>query len=345
MSFSSVKVACSAIEHPYRRNGLFLFCNYYRYPGARLLFACMDQRTAHFIEVMLLEIGFIGAGKVGKALGLYFSSHGLNVSGYYSRTYESAKDAAVLTSSTAFNSIKSLADSSNVIFITVPDQALPEIDCEAASAIGELESEPCFIHSSGAFSSDILAELKMAGFEVGSIHPLMSFGDPYASAERLNGTWFTLEGTDKAVSFAGSLLERTGGKFFLIKAEDKPLYHAGASVVSNFLVTLLESGIRLFEATGMDRDDVLHAILPLIDATISNIRKKGTIGALTGPIVRGDYDTVRVHLKAIGERMPSELELYRAMALKTAQMLDGKRLTHGQSEEFIRILEVEADGR
>jgi len=305
----------------------------------------MDQRTAHFIEVMLLKIGFIGAGKVGKALGLYFSSHGLNVSGYYSRTYESARDAAELTSSTTFDSIKSLADSSDIIFITVPDQALAEIDCEAASVIGELKTETCFIQASGAFSSDILSELRKAGCEVGSMHPLMSFGDPSASAEGINGIWFTIEGTDKAVSFAGSLMEKTGGKYFLIKAEDKPLYHAGASVVSNFLVTLLDRGIRLFEATGMDRDDVLHAILPLIDATISNIRKKGTIGALTGPIVRGDYDTVRVHLKAIGERMPSELEFYRAMALKTAQMLDGNRPSHGQSEELMRILEVKTNGR
>lgn len=310
-----------------------------------MLFACMDQRTAHFIEVMLLKIGFIGAGKVGKALGLYFSSHGLNVSGYYSRTYESARDAAELTSSTTFDSIKSLADSSDIIFITVPDQALAEIDCEAASVIGELKTETCFIQASGAFSSDILSELRKAGCEVGSMHPLMSFGDPSASAEGINGIWFTIEGTDKAVSFAGSLMEKTGGKYFLIKAEDKPLYHAGASVVSNFLVTLLDRGIRLFEATGMDRDDVLHAILPLIDATISNIRKKGTIGALTGPIVRGDYDTVRVHLKAIGERMPSELEFYRAMALKTAQMLDGNRPSHGQSEELMRILEVKTNGR
>jgi len=90
----------------------------------------------------------------------------------------------------------------------------------------------------------------------------------------------------------------------------------------------------------MVRAQVFQAIEPLIDATLSNVREKGTIDALTGPIVRGDYDTVRVHLKALEDSLPSEFEFYKAMALKTALMLDGNRLDHEQIEEFKRILEV-----
>ncbi|ETA82136.1 Rossmann-like and DUF2520 domain-containing protein [Youngiibacter fragilis] len=294
-----------------------------------------------------MEIGFIGAGKVGKALGLYFTAHGLNVSGYCSRTEKSAIEAAVLTSSRAFRTLRELADSSDIIFITVPDQALKEVDEEVSAMLDKnvIDCDVTWFHVSGAHSSDILERIRKAGCETGSMHPLQSFGDPYGSAEMLKRSWFTLEGTDKAVMAAKSLLDKTYGKHFLIKAEDKPLYHAGASVVSNFMVTLLESGISLFEAAGMDRNDIFHAIEPLIGSTLSNIREKGTIDALTGPIIRGDYDTVSVHMKSIGEKMPSELESYRAMAYRTVKMLDGKRLTHGQVEEFERILEVRIDGR
>ena len=89
----------------------------------------------------------------------------------------------------------------------------------------------------------------------------------------------------------------------------------------------------------MERDDIFQAITPLVDATLSNIREKGTIDALTGPIVRGDLNTVAAHLKVLGERLPSELDLYKAMALTTTHMLDGKRLTHEQVIQFQRILE------
>lgn len=288
-----------------------------------------------------MKIGFIGAGKVGRALGLYFKSHALDISGYYSRTPESSKEAALLTGSHEHMTFKALAESSDVIFITVPDQALKDIDREAAAMIHEysIKHEITWIHVSGAHPSDCLAEIKTAGCAVGSMHPLQSFGEPVSSAECLSRAWFTLEGTAKAVQTVKTLLDKAGGNYSLIKAENKPLYHAGACVVSNFLVTLLESGIQYFEAVGMERKHIFQAIEPLIEATLYNIRNKGTIDALTGPIVRGDVNTIGVHLQALGEQLPSELDFYKTMALKTAQMLEDKRLTHEQVKEFQRMLE------
>lgn len=290
-----------------------------------------------------MKIGFIGAGKVGKALGFYFKSHGLDISGYYSRTAKSAREAALLTVSHEFATFKALADSSDIVFITVPDQALSEIDGEISALLRErcIKPEITWLHVSGAHASDCLAGIKKAGCAVGSMHPLCSFGEPVSSAAQLSQAWFTIEGTDRAVEAAKTLLDTTGGRYSLIEAENKPLYHAGACVVSNFLVTLLESGIRLFEAAGIERDNIIQAIEPLIDATLANVREKGTIDALTGPIVRGDYNTVSVHLQALGARLPSELGFYKAMAIKTAMMLEDRRLTCEQTEKFQRILEEE----
>ncbi|NLV85599.1 MAG: DUF2520 domain-containing protein [Clostridiales bacterium] len=288
-----------------------------------------------------MKIGFIGAGKVGKALGLYFKNHGLKISGYYSKTAKSAQEAAMLASAQKFDNITDLANSSSIIFITVPDQALEEIDSKALSLINEhcIDTENTWLHVSGAHPSDVLAGLKLAGCAVGCIHPLQSFGEAAESADRLEKAWFTIEGTEKAVQAAKTILDKTGGKYSLIKSENKPLYHAGACVVSNFLVTLIESGIRFFEAAGMKREDIIQAIGPLIEATLANIQEKGPIEALTGPIVRGDLNTINLHLQALEARLPSELDYYKSMSLKTVQMLENKRLTHEQVEKLKQVLE------
>ena len=296
---------------------------------------------------MLLEIGFIGAGKVGKALGLYFNSHGLKISGYYSKTAKSAQEAAMLTASAKFSSIRDLANSSIIIFIAVPDQVLEKLDYEASVLINDhcISNEKTWIHVSGAHPSDILAGLKSAGCAVGSLHPLQSFGDPFDSADRLEKAWFTIEGTEKAIQVSKTILDQTGGKYSLIEAENKPLYHAGACAISNFLVTLLESGIRLFEAAGMKREDIIQAIEPLIDATLSNVREKGPIEALTGPIVRGDFNTINAHMQTLEAKLPCELDFYKSMALKTVQMLENKRLTHEQAAKIVQILEEASHAR
>ncbi|HAH97676.1 MAG TPA: DUF2520 domain-containing protein, partial [Firmicutes bacterium] len=77
----------------------------------------------------------------------------------------------------------------------------------------------------------------------------------------------------------------------------------------------------------------------LIKTTLSNVREKGTIEALTGPIVRGDFNTINDHLQALAAQLPCELDLYKSMALKTVRMLENKRLTPEQAAKIVQILE------
>lgn len=291
---------------------------------------------------VFVNIGFVGAGKVGKALGLYFQRHGLELSGYCSRSAASAAAAAALTGTKAFPDLESLAGASEVIFITVPDLAIGEIDAAAAALIGAgaIPAGQCWIHVSGALPSDCLTGLKAAGAPVGSMHPLQSFGEPAESAERLGNTLFSIEGTEQAADIMRRVLDKTGARVSEMTAAQKPLYHAGACVVSNYLVTLLESGIRFFEAAGIDRENVFDAIRPLIDSTLSNIREKGTVDALTGPIARGDYNTLNIHLQALERQLPSETAFYRVMAEKTIEMIAGKRLTKQQEQNLLKTLEA-----
>ena len=285
-----------------------------------------------------MKIGFIGAGKVGRALGVYFKNHGLEVAGYISRSRNSAEEAAKITGTKAYPSMEALQEEADVIFITTPDGAIAEVAGEAAAKL----RAPCgttWIHASGAFGSDRLSALSAMGCPVGSMHPLQSFGEPLASAEKLEKTFFSIEGGEKGLEVIKSILEKTGGRYNLISTEHKPLYHAGACVISNYLVTLLDSGMRYMEAAGMDRRSLYQAIEPLIEGTLENISRADTVSALTGPIARGDMDTLKAHLDEIEKDLPGELALYQMLAVKTAEMIRDKRLTGEKSEAIEKLME------
>jgi predicted short-subunit dehydrogenase-like oxidoreductase (DUF2520 family) len=294
-----------------------------------------------------LKIGFIGAGKVGKALGLYWKAYDVQISGYFNKSEVSAQNAAELTKTNFFSSITELVQCSQIIFLTTPDLALEALDEEIAELIQNklIPDNITWIHVSGALSSDCLKNIKASGSPVGSMHPLQSFGAPEKSAERLENTFFNIEGTDEALTQMRSLLEQAKAAYSILTPQQKPLYHAGACVFSNYLVTLLESGIQFFEAAGIPRDDALRAVRPLIEATLNNVTDNGTVAGLTGPIVRGDYNTISIHIQAIKEQLPSELHFYQMMAGKTMELIAGKRITAEQQNHLIQSLEGTTYGK
>jgi len=291
---------------------------------------------------MDLNIGFLGSGKVGSALGLFFKEHGLQITGYFSRTPESAVRAALLTQSQAYGKITDLITHSDVIFITVPDLAIESVAGQAADLIQQLGPKlpalPCWIHTSGALSSQSLNQLSQLGCPVGSLHPLLSFGNANESASRLNQAFFSFEGCDDALSVMRQIMTATGSQFSLINEKQKPLVHAGACIISNYIVTLLESSFRCFEAAGLDRRQTTPAIYQLIASTLANVQEKGTVEALTGRIVRGDYNTLQIHLQALGEQLLSERGFYKMLVRKTVDMIASKRISKMQEYNLIQEL-------
>ena len=283
-----------------------------------------------------MRIGFIGAGKVGTALGLYFKKHGLVIAGYRSRSEASARRASMLTESAVFSTLPLLAENCDVLFVTTPDAAISAVDAEAAAHLrqGGLSADTVWIHTSGALPSTELAELASLGCAVGSLHPLQSFGEPAASAEMLENSYFTIEGTARALAAMREIMTACGARFDEIDTANKPLYHAGACVLSNYLLTLLDSGFTLLRAAGMDGETLFDAALPLIEGTLQNVRQKGPAEALTGPIARGDVETVDVHLRALDSALPERAKLYRAMGFATVEMIEGKKLGRNVAAEL-----------
>lgn len=274
-----------------------------------------------------MKIGFIGAGKVGKAFGAYLYKHKNVLTGYYSQSIESAKEAASLTNSGYYRQIEDLVKASNLIFITTPDSVIEGVAGQIASLYSEEKNcqgttgplqGKTFVHMSGAHSSELLKSLGKKGAEVASLHPIQSIADVETAVNQLQTSVFSIEGTEGALKKLKLLLEQMGNTYFTIESEQKTLYHMAACTVSNYLVTLVEAGLSMYEAIGIDRKMAYKALYPLIRGTVENLKHMDTKEALTGPIARGDINTVKAHLNAVNDK---DLEdFYRYLGQATVQI-------------------------
>ena len=284
-----------------------------------------------------MKIGFIGAGKVGTSLGIFFKNNGLALSGYFSRSESSSQNAADLTESSIFSDIPTLLNASNLVFITTGDDQISSVINQIAQSAC-LTANHTLIHTSGALSTDLFDAIKTTGSGLCSLHPIMSFSDIINAAQNLSSTVFTLEGNEKGLADVEKIIQITANPYFIINKEHKVLYHAAACMLSNYLVTLMDSGFELLKATGIAEDQIIKAFMPLITATLGNIEKSGTLNALTGPLVRGDENTISKHVEAIKTQTPEFLTLYQIMGLATIDMIKDKRIDTEKYDQLKNIL-------
>lgn len=285
---------------------------------------CPAERTAQ------PRVGFVGAGKIGFALGLHLFRSGANISGYVSRSSASAQWAAQCTNSVSFSSLQALLDSTDLIFITVPDGAIAQVAGEVAAASAMLPAAnlagKIVCHASGSATSDELTACRAAGAACASVHPLCAVPDVPRVAEglptegkahpeqaadhanaaptatlpdRMASTFFTLEGDNSAIAAAQTLLDAAGNSHCAIAAADKVRYHAAAVFMSNLVCGLASEGLGLLERCGFTAEQARQAMKPLFMGNAAAIAERGPKDALSGPIERNDVETVARHLAAL----------------------------------------------
>ena len=272
-----------------------------------------------------MKIGFIGAGKVGFSLGKYFCEHQLNVIGYYSRSSQSASQAAEFTGTLCFDNIESIVEASDTLFLTVPDGAINEL----WNVINGLSIENKIIcHCSGSLSSAVFSDIDKHHAYGYSIHPLYAISDKLNSYKELPNALFTLEGSAGRFEML-LLLEGLGNSVQIITADNKAVYHSAAVFVSNFMVALAETGIDLLKSCGFDEENASLALNPLMIGNIRNIVTKGTTQALTGPIERCDIDTIKQHLSCLNG---TERQLYILLSRKLINIAKRKNPNYSYAE-------------
>ena len=117
-----------------------------------------------------------------------------------------------------------------------------------------------------------------------------------------------------------------GGETFALPPGYKALYHAGACIAANFLVTITVLAGELFAAAGLAKEKVPAALLPLVENVVKNMGKLGPAQALTGPVSRGDAQTILRHIKALNDTRPDLLPLYLELSRRTLELAQANGL-------------------
>jgi predicted short-subunit dehydrogenase-like oxidoreductase (DUF2520 family) len=234
-------------------------------------------------------IVIVGRGRVGASLATAAEQAGLPVR--LTSTAEAAEASAIAAAA----------------ILCVPDDAIAPTAASLAA-----NPPPLVGHVSGASTLGALEATTRAGASAFSIHPLQTFAD---GSTPVTGVRCAIAGSDEAAErFAAALALDLGMRPFAVPDDRRAAYHAAASIASNFLVALQESAAELLEAAGVD--DGRELLAPLVLRTAANWAEQGG-DALTGPIARGDAETVERHRAAIAELAPGLLPMYEALAART----------------------------
>ncbi len=267
------------------------------------------------------EFTIIGCGRLGVSLAVFLSKQGFIPKAFSSRSIESAKKAqkAVGVGHVCETALEA-ATSCKLIFITTPDTTIKPV-CEMLSKEGAFDKDSIVYHLSGALSSGILTAAKKSGASVGSIHPLQAFAlYEFGQESPFKGINMSIEGDEKAVEFGKEIVNALKANSFTIPTDAKTLYHASAVVASNYLVTLEHFALALLEASDMSQKDAYEVLEPLIMGTLNNIKARGSVDALTGPVARGDDEIVSKHLEDIDKKLPQFSDLYRLLGQYTLKI-------------------------
>ncbi|MBA3035109.1 MAG: DUF2520 domain-containing protein [Desulfobacterium sp.] len=272
------------------------------------------------------SFSIVGCGRVGTALAKFLSKVGYIPTGFASKSLSSAKRAAALIGSTNFTDVLwEATKKADIVFITTPDGAIEEV-CKSIADKNGFNSDSIVLHCSGALTSEILLSAKTCGASIGSLHPLQSFASTTEyNINPFSGIVTSVEGDKKAVDAAKLIVEDLDSVCISIKTDTKILYHASAVVASNYLVTLLDLSLNLICQAGVPAKDAFKGLKPLIEGTLSNIENMSIPDALTGPIARGDVQTIENHLSEIGSKTPNLLPLYKTLGLHTIEIAKAKK--------------------
>jgi predicted short-subunit dehydrogenase-like oxidoreductase (DUF2520 family) len=292
------------------------------------------------------SVAIVGAGNLGAALALALQRAGFTIEAVIARSRRAslrkaqrlarrvgARALAVASidpaSEPSLRNTFSSAIWADLIWFCVPDA---EIARAAQALVGKIEWKGrVALHSSGALTSEELAALRRRGAAVASVHPMMTFVRGLQPS--LAGVPFAVEGDAAALRMARRVLQKMGGRAYSIRKQDKPAYHAWGTFASPLFTALLATTEQVAVLAGVSRRAAKQRMIPILSQTLANYAAFDAADAFSGPIIRGDLDTVKRHLSVL-RRVPAAREVYLALARSALQYLPAKN-----NKELKRILD------
>jgi predicted short-subunit dehydrogenase-like oxidoreductase (DUF2520 family) len=281
----------------------------------------------------------IGAGPVATVIAAALRKGGQPVLGLWARRPDAARAAARTAGVAGFSSAPpDLLLESDVVILAVRDSAITEV-ATMLCGTGLITTRHVLLHCSGAIAaSEVLGAVADKVGGVGTLHPLRAISDTSAAATGLRGTVFGIEGDAAAQVIAKRLVGAMGGAALPLEREQMATYHAAAAMASNYVVALIDAAAQALSAAGMPMEQAVSALVPLAQGALANVAERGAQRGLTGPIRRGDVQTVQRHLAALAARLDT-VELYRALGratVKLAETIDGPEAPAAESLAAIR---------
>jgi len=266
------------------------------------------------------RIVLIGPGRVGQAAARLLMESGYGIAAVIGRDLARARSAARFIGCPGAESTDlARARDGEIVLIALPDDRLAAM-AETLRSGPFLKDGATLVHFSGLHDASILLGEERQGFTALALHPLQSLADAVIAVRSLPGSPFTIEGSPDALPLGEELVRAMDGIPHRISAEKKPLYHTAACVASNYLVTLVDIARQIMAACGFDNDEALTLLTPLLKETGKNVSTLGPEKALTGPIARGDIETVSRHLAAMSGLPPHLREIYSLMGKETVAL-------------------------
>ena len=269
------------------------------------------------METPRLTIGVIGAGRVGSTLAIALSNHH-NLTHVHTTSETFKERLTKEIPGVRFSDIETIVNECQTLLIAVPDDALPALIQGIASTVG-FKAHQFVIHTSGRFGIDVLLPARSQGALGFAIHPVMTFTGRSEDISRLTECPYVITCEKELEPIAATLVITLGGVEFFVKEEDRARYHAALAHASNHLNTIIQESKKELESIGIHNPELL--LEPLVIASVENALLSG-VDLLTGPISRGDSETIRAHIVSL--RDSAMLETYKALAIATLSKVRGK---------------------
>ena len=267
------------------------------------------------------RIAIVGPGNLGTALGLALRRAGYDIDSVITRPGAKSRTKARLLArklnTRAWEDVAQV--NADLFWLCVPDSLIREA---ARGLSGQRDWKRIVVlHSSGALASDELQALRAKGAAVASVHPMMTFVGGAQPA--FAGVPFAVEGDAAAVRLAQQIVLSLGAQAYPIRKRDKPAYHAWGTFASPLFTALLATTEQVARLAGVPAKDARKRMIPILLQTLANYSAFGAPEAFSGPIIRGDVQTVRQHLRAL-RKAPVARDVYASLVKAALEYLPAK---------------------
>ena len=289
-------------------------------------------------------VAVVGTGALASALARRLAACGYPVAAIFSRDAGRAEALAhAVAAPVAATDFGGLPADVSLIFCCVPDGAIGAV----ARQLRRVRTDwagTVVAHTSGALTAAALYGLDEQGAALLSFHPLQSF-TPQTPPDAFEEIYIGLEGDAPAVRLGADVARALGAHPLRLAPEAKARYHLAASMASNFFVTLLTLAGDVLADAGLDHPRGAAILRPLIETTWRQMQQRRPEDAHTGPIARGDGETVQLHLDALARHLPHLTPLYAALGAETVRLATRRhRLDPAAAQRLLDVLLAALDG-